>query len=168
MDQDGNVKNSVKQIETGENGSLKFEIRIDADLHKVYSKMLDSKHYAEWTSVFNPTSRYEGSWEKGSKILFIGQDQDGGEGGMVSRIKENIPDKIVTIEHYGIYKNGDEILTGPEVEKWAGAIEEYTFREEQGSTIVTVEMTGLTEYRTYFEEQWPKALDKLKSICEND
>lgn len=167
MDQKSNMNNLDKRAETADNDSLKFEISINADIHTVYSAMLDEKYYSEWTSIFNPTSRFEGSWEKGSKILFIGQDQDGGEGGMVSRIKENIKDKVVTIEHYGLYRNGDEVLTGPEVDQWAGSIEEYTFRDENGHTVVSVEMKGMTEYRSYFEETWPKALEKLKSICEN-
>jgi hypothetical protein len=42
--------------------------------------------YAQWTSLFNPTSTYEGSWDKGNKILFIGVDEKGEKGGMVSRI----------------------------------------------------------------------------------
>lgn len=167
MDQKSTVNNLVRKIETVEDDSLKFEITINADVHTVYSVMLDEKYYSEWTSIFNPTSRFEGSWEKGSKILFIGEDQDGGAGGMVSRIKENLRDKIVTIEHYGIFKNGEEIITGPEVEKWAGSIEEYSFKEETGRTILTVEMKGLMEYRSYFEEHWPKALIKLKTMCEN-
>jgi hypothetical protein len=31
---------------------------------------------------------------------------------------------------------------------------------------LTVEMDTNDEYRTYFEERWPKALDKLKEIVE--
>ena len=33
--------------------------------------------YKEWTSLFNPTSTYEGSWDKGSKMLFVGVDEKG-------------------------------------------------------------------------------------------
>ena len=83
---------------------MHFEITIDAKAEKVYQYMLDDMKYSDWTSVFNPSSHYIGSWEKDSKILFLGTDSDGKTGGMVSRIKENIPDRFVSIEHYGVIK----------------------------------------------------------------
>ena len=53
---------------------LQFKVSINAAVTKVYDFMLgmNSKStYEQWTSLFNPTSSYEGSWEKGSKILFV-------------------------------------------------------------------------------------------------
>lgn len=145
---------------------LNFEISIKAPAQEVYSKMLADKTYREWTSEFNPTSRFEGSWEKGSKILFIGTGEDGKEGGMVSRIKENIPAKFISIEHRGILHDNKEILDGPQVESWAGALENYTFTENNGETVVSVQLDSNDEFAAYFSETWPKALKKLKSIVE--
>ena len=128
--------------------------------------MIGEDTYSEWTSAFNPSSRYRGSWEKGSKIVFIGEDKDGNKGGMVSRIRENIPNSYISIEHLGILEGDREVLTGEKVEKWAGALENYTFTEQNGKTLVKVEMDSNEEYKAYFEETWPKALTKLKEICE--
>lgn len=146
---------------------LKFTISIDAPALKVYNIMLDDKHYQEWTSVFNPTSRFLGSWEKGSKIRFLGTDKDGNEGGMVSRIRENIRGRFVGIKHLGIIQNGKEITIGPEVEGWAGAYEDYSFTDLDGKTLLIVELDTVVHYKTYFEEHYPKALQLLKSICES-
>ncbi|NJK87890.1 MAG: hypothetical protein HC906_19920 [Bacteroidales bacterium] len=64
-------------------------------------------------------------------------------------------------------KEGKEILSGPEVEAWAGAFENYSFEEIQpGKTKVSVETDTVLEYKEYFETTWPKALEKLKSMCE--
>jgi len=71
--------------------------------------MLNAKTCREWIILFNPTSRFEGSWEKGSKILFLGSDEQGNEGGMVSRIKENIPNRFISIEHHGVIADGKEV-----------------------------------------------------------
>lgn len=155
-----------KQSSSAMKHKLHFEIRINADIHKVYSTMLGEKGYTEWTSVFNPTSRFEGAWKKGSKIRFIGSDDKGNEGGMVSHIRENIPDKFVSIEHQGILKDGQEITSGPEVEAWAGGLEDYSFRLENGKTIVSVDLDTNEEYKGYMLETYPKALEKLKEICE--
>lgn len=150
----------------GNNEPLHFEIAINASIEKVYQMMLVEKSYAEWTSVFNPTSHYEGNWKKGTKVKFIGSDKDGKEGGMVSRIKENILNKFVSIEHYGILKEGKEITSGPEVELWAGGLENYTFEVKDGQTLLSVDLDTNDDFNNYFKEIYPKALEKLKSIIE--
>ncbi len=146
---------------------LHFEISISAPVATVYRTMIDEKKYAVWTSVFNPTSHFKGSWVKGSKMLFVGTDKDGKVGGMVSCIKENIPNQFISIEHNGIVQDGKEIITGPEVEGWAGSLENYTFTEAKGKTVVAVDIDSNAEFKSYFEETWPSALKKLKEICES-
>jgi len=128
--------------------------------------MLEDKTYSEWTSVFDPASQFKGSWEKGSKIIFLGTGSDGTQAGMVSRIRENIPNRFVSIEHIGIIEDGKEIYSGQKVEEWAGALENYTFIDKSGDTLLEVDLDIDNSYGAYFAETWPKALDKLKSICE--
>ena len=146
--------------------TMHFQTIIKAPVDTVYKTMLDQETYRQWTAVFNPSSRYEGSWEKGAKLLFVGEDKDGNSGGMVSRIQENIPARFVSIEHIGILKDGQEITSGPEVEAWAGSLENYTFTEEDGQTLVSVDVDTNKEFHAYFFETWPKALAKLKALCE--
>lgn len=148
---------------------LTFTIEIRATAQKVYDCMLglsDEKTYAYWTSAFNPTSRYEGSWDKGSKILFVGEDSSGKKGGMISEIAEHIPARFVSIRHYGFLDGDNEITTGEQVEKWAGGHEDYTFHESNGTTTVTVVIDVIDEYLDYFKTHYPDALQKLKVISE--
>ncbi len=148
---------------------IKYQVSIDAPVAKVYDVMLgatDKSTYEQWTAIFNPTSSYEGSWEKGSKILFVGVDDKGEKGGMVSRISENIPNQFVSIQHYGMLQGGKEITEGPEVEPWANAFENYVFEDKDGITTVTVELDTSEDYLDYMDQAYPKALGKLKEICE--
>ncbi|MDF2436914.1 MAG: tungsten formylmethanofuran dehydrogenase [Bacteroidota bacterium] len=148
---------------------LQFKVNINAPVIKVYNVMLgiNSKStYEQWTALFNPTSTYEGFWNKGNKILFIGEDEKGEKGGMVSRIVENIPNRFVSIQHYGLIKADKEITEGPEVEKWANGFENYTFEENNGITTVTVDLDTTEDFLGYMNETYPKALDKLKELCE--
>jgi uncharacterized protein YndB with AHSA1/START domain len=145
---------------------IHFQIAIDAPAEKVYRTMLNDETYRQWTAAFCPTSFFEGSWEAGSKMLFIGIDKEGVRGGMVSRIKENRPNEFVSIEHLGVLEGETEITSGPQVNGWAGALENYTFTEEGEKTIVLVEMDANQEFETYFSETWPKALNGLKELCE--
>ena len=59
---------------------VQFSQTIHAPAEKVYTAMLGLENretYQQWTSVFNPTSTYEGTWDKGSKIFFVGTDENG-------------------------------------------------------------------------------------------
>ncbi|UOK43658.1 MULTISPECIES: SRPBCC domain-containing protein [Flavobacterium] len=148
---------------------LQFKVKINAPVIKVYDVMLgisNKSNYEQWTALFNPTSTYEGFWYKGNKMLFIGTDEKGEKGGMVSEIAENIPNKFISIKHIGILVAGKEMTEGPEVEKWAGGFENYTFEENNGTTTITVELDSTEDFLDYMNETYPKALDKLKEICE--
>jgi hypothetical protein len=148
---------------------LQFKISINAPVSKVYDCMLGLKSkstYEQWTSLFNPTSTYEGSWDKGNKILFLGVDEQGEKGGMVSKIAENIPNRFVSIQHYGLLKGDKEITEGPDVEKWANGYENYSFEENNGTTTVIVDLDTTEDFLDYMNQHYPQALAKLKELCE--
>ncbi len=148
---------------------LQYKIQVQATIDKVYDCMLgisSKSTYEQWTYAFNPTSTYEGSWDKGSKMLFVGVDEKGEKGGMVSKIAENIHNQFVSIQHIGLLTGDKEITEGPEVEKWANGFENYTFEENNGITTITVDLDTTEDFVGYMNESYPKALDKLKELCE--
>jgi uncharacterized protein YndB with AHSA1/START domain len=57
---------------------LHFETTINASPDKVWNAVIDDKKFREWTSAFNESSYYEGGWEKGNKIRFLGKNEKGG------------------------------------------------------------------------------------------
>ncbi len=142
-------------------------IFINAPREKVWDTMLSDSTYREWTTAFNPGSYYKGDWSEGSKILFLGPNPGGpGEGGMVSRIKENRPHEYISIEHLGIFKDGVEDTASEEAKKWAPAYENYTFIEKDGGTELLIEMDIEPDQKTTFEDMWTKALQRLKELAE--
>ena len=146
---------------------LNFSIVINAPISKVWDTMLEDKTYRIWTEEFSPGSHYIGNWNQGSKILFLGPSNDGKLAGMVSRIKENKLHKYISIEHLGEVYDGVEDTTSDRVKVWAGALENYTFVNNDGKTELIVDMDINDEYKEMFEGMWPTALQKLKSLCEN-
>lgn len=149
--------------------TLQFKKDINASAQKVYETMLglkDKSTYEHWTAAFNPTSSYEGSWGKGEKIYFLGTDENGKKGGMVSKIEENKPAEFVSIRHYGFLDGENEITSGKQVEDWAGAYENYTYEENNGITTVIVDLDTEDDHAEYFNKTFPVALDKLKEISE--
>jgi hypothetical protein len=146
---------------------IKFTTTIDAPPQVVWNTMLNDATYREWTSAFSPRgSWYEGNWAQGSTIRFLGAGEDGKPGGMVSRVKENRPYEYVSVEHLGMIHDGQEDTTSDEVKKWAGALENYTFIDKNGRTELRVDMDVDEGHRQMFEEMWPRALERLKTLAE--
>ncbi|MDW7733632.1 MAG: SRPBCC domain-containing protein [Methanolobus sp.] len=145
---------------------LHFSVVINASKKKVWNTMLGMDTYRLWTDVFAPGSHYVGDWSKGSKMLFLAPDDTGAMGGMVSRIKENRPYEYISIEHIGIVQDGKEDTSSESVAEWAGALENYTFRETDGTTEVLVDMDTEEEYEKMFQTMWPKGLQKLRELAE--
>ncbi|MCA9730871.1 MAG: SRPBCC domain-containing protein [Deferribacteres bacterium] len=146
---------------------LNFSITISAPKAKVWSTMLDDATYRVWTEAFTTGSHYIGDWSKGSKILFLGPDPTTGKtGGMVSRIKENRLHEYISIEHLGMVNDGKEDTTSDAVKAWAGAHENYTFKNKNGHTEVLVDIDITDDFKEMFEGMWPKALQKLKELAE--
>lgn len=146
---------------------FKTSIYINAPKEKVWNTLLGKDTYQEWTKAFNPTSRFEGDWSEGSKILFFGTDENGSnEGGMVSRIAKNRQYEYLSIEHLGIIENGIEDTTSEKAKSWAPAFENYTLTEKDGGTELTIDQDLDEQYKQMFSEMWEKALDKLKELAE--
>lgn len=146
---------------------LRTSIWINASRQKVWDAMLADATYREWTEAFCPGSHYVGSWEEGSKILFLGPGKEGGEvGGMVSYIRANRPQEYLSMEHVGVVSNGVEDCSSEATKGWSGARESYTFVEKDGGTELQVEMDVTEEEMARMQEMWKGALAKLKEISE--
>ena len=134
--------------------------------------MLRDVTYRQWTKAFSPTptstSRVEGDWSEGSKMLFLGTDENGNnEMGMVSRIAKNEPYRYLSIEHLGIIENGIEDTTSEKAKSWAPAFENYTLTDKNGGTELSIHMDIDAENKESFEEMWKKALKTLKELAES-
>ena len=78
---------------------IKDSFVIKAPQEKVWHVMLDKETYKQWTSAFNEGSTYEGSWEKGADIRFVGPNEDGTVSGMISRIDDSRPFDHAAVQH---------------------------------------------------------------------
>jgi len=148
--------------------NIQFNITINASKQKVWNTMLSQDTYREWAKAFHEGSHYEGNWEKGTEMRFLGPQTDGEMGGMFSRIKENIPYEFISIEHLGMIANGEIDTESEQVKQWAPSYENYTFTENNGQTNVKIEMQTPPEYKAMFEGMWAKALDTLKTLAETN
>lgn len=145
---------------------ITFSAQISAPKHRVWETMLQDTTYREWTKPFNPHgSWYEGTMSQDAIIRFLGPDEKGRIGGMISRVAAFEPEHQITFEHFGQIQQGIDDTTSDAVKGWAGSFERYTFDEVEGKTSLTVELMVPEDFVGYMEETWPKALDALKDLC---
>ena len=142
---------------------INFSVSIDAPKEKVWKTLWDDTTYRKWTSVFSPSSYADTDWKEGSKVLFL----DGHRSGMVSKIEANRPNEFMSFKHLGEVKDGVEDMESDKVKQWAGALENYTLKEGNGVTELLVDLDANDDFKGFFMETFPKALEQVKILSEN-
>ena len=142
---------------------IQFQTTIKAPVSVVWEKMLGAKSYPCWTSPFTEGSYYEGSWSRGSRIRFLTPSGDG----MVAEIAENRPNEFISIRHLGCLADGTEDTDSDSVRAWAPAYENYTFNSVTEGTKLVVDQDVTEDFEQFMQETWPKALELLKELCED-
>lgn len=141
---------------------MNFKTVINAAPEKIWNILWNDASYREWTAAFTEGSYAVTDWKKGSKVLFL----DGKGQGMVSKIAENRPNEFMSIEHLGVVKDGVEDTSSEEIKGWAGAHENYTLKKVNGKTELIVDMDVTDDFKDYFKETWPKALESVRRLSE--
>lgn len=142
---------------------LEFKIEISSPAKKVWETMLNKETYEQWVSKSWPNSSYDGKWEQGQKIKFMGPDGSG----TLAEIVEAKPYQSIVARHIAVLgPGGTEDRTSDIAKGWIGTMEGYKFAEQQGKTTVTVSIDTPPDWAKMFEEGWPAALEELKRITE--
>jgi hypothetical protein len=85
---------------------------------------------------------------------------------MVAEIAEHRPGEFVSIRHLGVIQDGVEDTTSEAIKAWAPCYENYTFIDEGGGTRLKVDSDVFGDYEAFMAETWPRALARLKAVCE--
>ena len=142
--------------------TLHFSTIILAPVAQVWALMLDREGYEHWTAAFCEGSTFVGSWDEGQAMRFLAPNGDG----MVAEIAQNRRHEFVSIRHLGEIVAGVEDTRSDKVRAWAPAYENFAFRPAPGGTEVVVSVDVVPEFETYMNETYPKALARLKALCE--
>jgi len=142
---------------------LRYSITINATREQVWQALFEDGSFRRWTSLFAEGSYFVGDWSEGSEIRFLNAGSDG----MISMIDANRPYEFMSIRHLGYIVNGVEDTESDEVKAWTPAFENYTLKDVEGGTHLTVETDTFNDYVEYFNETWPKGLDEIKRIAED-
>ncbi|MDQ3046366.1 MAG: SRPBCC domain-containing protein [Bacteroidota bacterium] len=142
---------------------IKFATTINVPAEKVWNVLFNDETYRLWTSVFCEGSHAVSDWKEGSKILFM----DGNKAGMSSLIAKKDKPTFMSFKHIGEIKDGNELPKDEKTTLWSGAMENYSLKEVNSNTELTVEVDLTEEHIGYFQDAFPKGLAKVKELSEN-
>jgi hypothetical protein len=141
---------------------LQFSTVINAPAASIWRHITTLESYMRWTSAFAEGSHFVGTWNQGSRILFLSPTGDG----MVAEIAEYRENEFISIRHLGFTSNGIEDTTSEAIKTWAPAYENYTLMAVPDGIKLVVNQDVAAEWADYMNEAWPKALVLLKEISE--
>lgn len=141
---------------------ITFTTTINAPKEKIWKTLWEDATYRKWTAVFSEGSRAVSDWKEGSKVHFLNENNDG----MYSLIDKCVTNECMHFKHLGNIKNGQEQPQDETTENWSGSMENYNLTETQNGTQLNVEMDIIAEYKDYFTEKFPQALEKVKELSE--
>lgn len=142
---------------------INFDVDIKSPKEKVWEVLWGDDTYRKWTSVFSEGSHAVTDWNEGSKILFL----DGKGSGMVSKIESKKQNEFMSFKHLGEVKDEVEDTTSEKVQGWAGALENYSLKETNGITALTVTLDINDDFKDYFMNTFPKAMEQIKILSES-
>ncbi len=85
---------------------------------------------------------------------------------MYSTIDKKTTPEFMSFKHIGMVKDGKEIPVDADTEKWSGAKENYTLSSRGNDTLLEVDMDITEDHESYFDDNFPKGLNKVKELAE--
>ena len=143
-----------------------IKIRLERDFNVapelLWELVVDPDHYRFWAESFSEGSTFYGEWTKGSKIRFVGEDENGLENGMISEIAESRWPEFISIKHVGLVMGGVDDYDSPTAREWTPALENYTFTsKEDGTCTFEVEQDVPEEEAEEFKANWENSFDRM-------
>lgn len=144
--------------------TLEFTIEINAPKEKIWKLLWDDITYRDWVSVFCEGSYAKSNWNEGDSIYFLSQDGRG----MNSIIDKKIENQYMAFKHISEMKDFEPQPVDEAASEWSGGMEIYELIPNQSSVTLKVLMDTLEKYIEYFETTFPKALERVKELSENN
>ncbi len=141
-----------------------YQTAIDATAEKIWQVLWEPTTYCKWTSAMSPGGRVETDWKQGSRALFLDVNGDG----IFQSIEEVRPHELMVFKYLGDLKDGKEDFDSPKVEALSGARQVYRIQDRGSDHLLTVELDLNPEYEEFFDKAFPRALDHVRTLSEDD
>ena len=139
-----------------------FSIAINAAKERVWATLWQDATFRDWASIIDPETYKVGDLQEGNEIQFISTANGYGVTSLAETVR---PGEFLRLRH-----RADTQETGSREREpqWTGSAETYTLAEEDGVTTLAVAIGVPPELEEYFEDAYPKALQRVKELAERE
>lgn len=139
-----------------------YQVEINASAKKVWEVLFNDDTYRQWTNVFSAGSYYTGELKQGGRVHFLTPEGSG----MYADVIVFTPYTNLMFQHIGEVAGFVEKPMDEATEKWTGAIENYILKEKGLVTTLLVEIDIAPESVEYFNDTFPRGLEKVRDLAE--
>lgn len=140
---------------------LEFSVEIEAGREKVWDTLWRDETFRAWAGLIDPGTYMVGELKAGSEVAFMSAKNGYG---VTSLVEELVANEYLLLRHAADTQN-----TGREERnnEWTDGAESYKLTEQGGVTTLTVAFNVPPNLEDYFNENYPKALAKVKELSES-
>lgn len=158
----GHLSSDVMEV-LGYNEPMKelhFFIMIQAPREKVWDTLWQDETLREWAGLIDPGTYMAGELKEGNEVQFISAENGYG---VTSLVEKLVPNEFLLLRH-----EADTQQAGKQEreKEWTGGKESYSLAEKDGATTLTAAFDVPPELEEYFKANYPKALERVKSLAE--
>ena len=141
---------------------LHFTVEIAANRERVWDTLWQDETFREWAGLIDPGTYMVGKLKEGNRIQFISAENGYGVTSLVAKLVEN---ELLLLKHQADTQDSG---TRQRDEEWTGGEELYELAEKDGVTNLTVTFGVPPELENYFKTNYPKALERVKTLAERN
>lgn len=139
---------------------MQFTVEINTPKEKVWDTLWQDETFREWAGIIDPGTYMVGELKEGNEVQYISAENGYG---VTSLVEKLIPNEFLLLRH-----QADTQDTGKQLreKEWTGGKESYTLAEKDGVTTLTAAFDVPPELEEYFQDNYPKALERVKGLAE--
>lgn len=144
--------------------TIEKSIIVNASKEQVWEVLVNDKFNRIWFEEFSVGTHAITDWQVDSKVVF----EDTANSGLIGKVMENKPGKILSVMYEGVLTNGVEDYNSEMATFFKGAREIYRLHEKNGQTTLDIKSDMGDEYFDFMSAAWDKALEKIKQLAEGE
>ncbi len=138
---------------------LRFLVEIHATKQKVWDTLWQDKTLRQWAGIIDPGTYMVGNLKEGTEVQFI----SGNGYGVTTLVEKLTPGNFLLFRHQADTQGSG---TQEREKEWTGGQESYSLVEKNGITTLTAAFDVPLEMEEYFKDNYPKALERVKTLAE--
>lgn len=141
--------------------NMQFSVDINATKKRVWDILWQDKTLRQWAGIIDPGTYMSGDLKEGNEVQFISSENGYGVTSLVEELRVG---EFLLLRHQADTQESGNLERESE---WTGGEESYSLTDKNGVTTLTVVFDVPLELEKYFRDNYPKALECVKSLAES-